>query len=94
MDSAMDGMQPVGAEGAADRRGADAGGLQLSPDRVNHLGLCAVSGHKRKWLGHVAMVGAPAVPAQRAFATTQPKNRRGSPRGSTTRPGTVVIRLK
>ena len=47
--------------------------LQLSPghdpglvprDRVNHLGLCAVSGHKRKWLGHVAMVDALAAPAQ------------------------------
>jgi len=40
------------------------------------------------------MVGAIAVPTQRSFATTQPKNRRGSPRTSTKRPGTVVIRLK
>jgi hypothetical protein len=40
------------------------------------------------------MVGARAVPTQRRFATTQPTNRRGSPRNRHGAPGAVVIRLK
>jgi hypothetical protein len=45
------------------------------------------------WLGHPAMFGALAVPTQRRFATTQPKNRRGPPRGKHHAAGAVVIRL-
>ena len=66
----------------------------LGGDEPNRSGFSSASEGNPNWFGHAAMVGALAVPAQRRFAPTQPKNRRRSPRTSTTRPGTVVIRLK
>jgi hypothetical protein len=99
----MHAVQLRGAESAVDRRADDPGRQKLHPrddtvllggDEPNRSGFSSVSEGNPNWFGHAAMVGALAVPAQRRFAPTQPKNRRRSPRGSTTRPGTVVIRLK
>ena len=101
----MDEVQLAGAEGAIDCVGIGPRGKKLRTgddsrlarrNRPNCRRLPSDSGGNQRQFGHVAMVGAIAVPTQRSFATTQPKNRRGSPRGSsTTRPAeAVVIRLR
>jgi hypothetical protein len=58
-------------------------------DCANQSKLASVSGSNLDWLAHTAMVGAPAAPAQHPCATTQPNNRRRSPRASST----AVIRV-
>src|SRR6185312_7173544 len=85
-------VQPPCAERAIDRRAVEADGQKLRArddpvlaggDEPNRAGFSSVSEGNPVWLGHGAMVGAPAVPTQRAFATTQRKKLRGLPRLAT-----------
>jgi hypothetical protein len=79
VDAAVDRMQPACMECAVDRRPADAGGQQLRAgddsvlprrDGATCPGFVPVSGKKSGRFGHPVIVGAPAVPALPAFATT------------------------
>jgi hypothetical protein len=99
----MDGMQPACAQGTAERRAVDAGGLQLRPrhdsglrarDSANHFGWCAVSGHKPNWFAHAAMFGTLPVPTQRVVRNDSAQE---PPRLATHQhdaPDAMVIRLK
>jgi len=75
----MDAVQPPSEDGAVDDRSADTGRQELRArddsvlahgNEPNRAGVSSVSEANPVWLGHLAMVGAPAVPALRGFVTT------------------------